>query len=55
VKDAQEAFNAYVNPQTGEFNLELLQDEYYFSNLQFLIGRLELVRGMHRVYSYGGD
>ena len=52
VKDAKEAFQAYVNPKTGEFNLELLQNDYYFSNLQFLIGRLELVRGMHQLYSY---
>ena len=55
VKDAKAAFQSYVNPQTGEFNIDLLQNEYYFSNLQFLIGRLELVRGMHHTYSYGGQ
>lgn len=55
VKDAKAAFQSYVNPQTGQINLELLQNEYYFSNLQFLIGRLELVRGMHHTYSYGGQ
>jgi hypothetical protein len=51
VKAAQTEFDNYINPETGELNLGLLQDNYYLSELQFLVGRLELVRGMHQKYS----
>ena len=47
---AQEEFAPYLDDETGELDLESLQDNYYLSELQFMIGQLELVRGMHQNY-----
>jgi hypothetical protein len=49
---AQEEFGNYLDEDTGELDLESLQDNYYLSELQFMIGQLELVRGMHQGYEY---
>jgi hypothetical protein len=53
VQNAQKAFGEFISEQTGEVQLELLQNEYYFSELQFLTGRLELMRSMYRLYTFG--
>lgn len=47
---ANTLFANYLDEDTGELDLESLQDNYYLSELQFMIGQLELVRGMHEVY-----
>jgi hypothetical protein len=50
VLTAEKEFSNYLDEDTGELDLEGLQDNYYLSQLQFNIGLLELVRGMHQTW-----
>jgi len=36
----------------GTLTLDNLRDEYLFHDLQYLVGKLELIRAMHSVYEY---
>lgn len=51
VRQAEEEFGKFLDPDDGSLDVELLQDNFYFSELQFTIGKLELIRSMYGLYS----
>ncbi len=45
---ANQALDAFRDPNTGDINMDLLKNDYFYSDLQFIVGRLELVRDAYQ-------
>lgn len=54
VNEANRLLEEYIDPDTGELDLERLVQRYPQSQLEATVGLLELVRSMHSLYDYNG-